>query len=393
MEDLVNSLLLFDKDLTEEELLIKNTVREYADKIIIPNICDDYEQAKIPDNLIEQLASLGLFGMTLPEEYGGSNASSVAYGIACQELERADSAIRSFVSVQSSLCMYPIFAYGTKEQKAKYLLPMSRGQVIGCFGLTEPDGGSDPAGMKTTATKVAGGWLLNGSKLWITNSTIANIAIVWAKINLDGQSEIRGFIVDLTSPGVATSKITNKMSLRASITGTLNFSDVMLPDDSLLPGTERGLVAALGCLTQARYGIAWGAIGAAEYCFEQALEYAKTRKQFGRPIASNQLIQKQLVDSYTEICKAKMFNLNLGRLKDEGHLNYVLVSMAKMNACIEALKITRTCRNILGANGISLEYHVMRHMNNLESVFTYEGTDNIHTLTIGRYITGINAFM
>lgn len=288
--------------------------------------------------------------------------------------------------------MYPIFAYGSKEQKANYLPAMSKGQIIGCFGLTEPDGGSDPASMKTTAVKVNDGWLLNGNKLWITNSTIANIAIVWAKVNLGASTEIRGFLVDLKSPGVTSSKITNKMSLRASVTGALNFSDVLLPKDSLLPGTERGLVAALGCLTQARYGIAWGAMGAAEYCFMQALEYAKTRKQFGRSIASNQLIQKQLVDCYTEICKARMFNLNLGRLKDEGNLNYVLVSMAKMNACREALNITRTCRNILGANGISLEYHIIRHMNNLESVFTYEGTDNIHTLTIGRYLTGCSAF-
>lgn len=392
MASLSDEFLNLNNLFTEEEQLIRNSVREFADSKIIPDIAKYFEQGEPPKDLIPQLAELGLFGMTLPVEYGGSAASNVAYGLACQELERADSAIRSFVSVQSSLCMYPIFAYGTEEQKKKYLLPMSQGKIIGCFGLTEPDSGSDPASMKTVAVKNKSGWVLNGSKMWITNATIADIAIVWAKVS-DGVTDgIRGFIVDLKSKNVTTHLIKHKMSLRASLTGELNFSDVLLSEDSLLPGSTKGLSAALGCLTQARYGIAWGAIGAAEYCFEQALDYAKTRKQFERPIAANQIIQKQLVDIYTEICKAKIFNLNLGRLKDQNKLDYVLVSMAKKNSCYEALKAARMCRNILGANGISLEYHIIRHMNNLESVFTYEGTDNIHTLAIGRYLTGISAF-
>ncbi|MBP9722990.1 MAG: acyl-CoA dehydrogenase family protein [Gammaproteobacteria bacterium] len=390
-------ILGINKQFSEEELLIAKTVRDFADSNLIPMMTEHYEKASMPEDLIEQIASLGLFGMTLPVEHGGSAATNVAYGLACAELERADSAVRSFVSVQSSLCMYPIFKYGTEEQKTKYLLPMSQGRIIGCFGLTEPDSGSDPASMKTTATPInkdrlgAGGWLLKGSKMWITNAPIAHLGIIWAKTP-DG---IRGFLIDMQSKGVKTQLIKHKMSLRASITGEISFNDVFVPEDAILPGTTKGLGAALGCLTQARYGIAWGAIGAAEFCLDQTVEYAKTRKQFERPIASNQLIQKQLVDCYTEICKAKLFNLNLGRLKDANpnaaELN-ISVSMAKMNACREALKIARTCRNVLGANGISLEYHVIRHMNNLESVFTYEGTDNIHTLAIGRFLTGINAF-
>jgi len=388
VNSLVDDLLLLDAQLSEEEKLIKTSVRDYIDSKIIPHIAHNYEEALMPENLITQLGEMGLFGMTLPAQYGGADASPVAYGLACQELERGDSAIRSFVSVQSSLCMYPIYAYGTEEQKNKYLPPMSRGEIIGCFGLTEPDSGSDPSSMKTNAKKTSKGWLLNGSKMWITNATIAKIAIVWAKTD-DG---IRGFIVDMKSKGVTASLIKHKMSLRASLTGELSFTDVELSEDSLLPGSSKGLGAALGCLTQARYGIAWGAMGAANFCFEQALEYSKTRKQFNKPIAANQLIQKQLVDCYTEICKAKLLNLNLGRLKEQNKADYILVSMAKMNSCSQALQIARTCRNILGANGISLEYHVIRHMNNLESVFTYEGTDNIHTLAIGRHITGCNAF-
>lgn len=384
----VDDLLLLDNNFTEEEKLIKNSVRDYVDAKIIPSISEHFENATMAQDLITQLSAMGLFGMTLPSQYGGIGASPVAYGLACQELERGDSAIRSFVSVQSSLCMYPIYAYGSEAQKKNYLPAMSRGEIIGCFGLTEPDSGSDPASMKTTAVKTNGGWVLNGSKMWITNATIANIAIVWAKTS-DG---VRGFIVDTKIKGVTASLIKHKMSLRASLTGELSFSDVQLSDDCLLPGSSKGLGAALSCLTQARYGIAWGAMGAAEFCFEQALDYTKTRKQFDKPIANNQLIQKQLVDCYTEICKAKLLNLHLGRLKEQDKANYILVSMAKMNACRQALDIARTCRNILGANGISLEYHVIRHMNNLESVFTYEGTDNIHTLAIGRHITGCNAF-
>jgi glutaryl-CoA dehydrogenase len=388
MQDLFSDLLYIDNSFTEEEILIRSTVREFADKNIIPVITEHYEQGTFPPNLKIQLASLGLLGMTLPEQYGGSNASSVAYGLACQELERGDSAVRSYVSVQSSLCMYPIYAYGTEEQKKKYLPAMSRAEVIGCFGLTEPDSGSDPASMKTVAVKKDNHWILNGSKMWITNATVADIGIIWAKT----EQGIRGFIVDLKADGVTRSEIKLKMSLRASITGELAFSNVVVPAENLLPGTEKGLVSALGCLTQARYGIAWGAMGAAMFCFEKALEYAKQRIQFNSPIAGSQLVQKQLVDAYTEICKAQLLNLNLGKLKDNNQAHYAYVSMAKMNACREAINIARVCRNILGANGISLEYHVIRHMNNLESVFTYEGTDNVHTLIVGRHLTGISAF-
>lgn len=388
MQNLFNDLLYIDNYLTEEEILIRENVRSFTDKNIIPIIAQHYEQGTFPPELKQQLASLGLFGMTLPEQYGGSNASSIAYGLACQELERGDSAVRSYVSVQSSLCMYPIYAYGSETQKQKYLPSMSRAETIGCFGLTEPDSGSDPGSMKTVAVKKNNHWVLNGSKMWITNATVADIGIIWAKTE-DG---IRGFIVNLKSDGVSRSEIKLKMSLRASITGELAFSNVIIPDENLLPGTKNGLVSALGCLTQARYGIAWGAIGAAMFCFETALDYAKQRVQFNKVIAASQLIQKQLVDIYTEICKAQLLNLNLGNLKNNNQAHYAYVSMAKMNACREAINIARACRNILGANGISLEYHVIRHMNNLESVFTYEGTDNVHTLILGKYLTGVDAF-
>lgn len=387
--ELFNELLLLDRNYTEEELSIRDNVRNYVETKIIPNINENYENGTSPTNLRKQLSELGVFGMTLPSEYGGSNASYIAYGLVCQELERGDSAIRSYVSVQSSLCMYPIFAYGNDQQKQHYLPKMASGDILGCFGLTEPDSGSDPASMKTFATKQSdGSWLLNGSKMWITNATTADIGIIWAN-TVDG---IRGFIVDLQTKGITRHEIKKKMSLRASTTGELSFHDVVIPPENILPGSEKGLAAPLGCLTQARYGISWGAMGAAMYCFEQALNYAKTRKQFGKAIAGNQLIQKQLADIYLEICKAQTLNLNLAQLKDLNQAHYAYVSLAKMNGCRTALEIARTCRNILGANGISLEYHVIRHMNNLESVFTYEGTDNIHTLIVGRYLTGISAF-
>jgi glutaryl-CoA dehydrogenase len=384
MED----LLLLDEELTAEEKLVRDSVRKFVDHDVIPIIAEHYEQATFPKSLIKQSAKLGLLGMTLPEQYGGSSASYVSYGLVCQELERGDSGLRSFVSVQSSLCMYPIFAYGSEAQKTKYLPKMAAGELIGCFGLTEPDSGSDPGSMKTTATKVKDGWILNGSKLWITNATIADLAIVWAKTS-DG---IRGFVVEKGCPGFSTAEIKHKMSLRASITGELIFSDCFVSDSALLPGSEKGLGAALGCLTQARYGIAWGAIGAAEACFDSALSYCKERKQFDKPLAQFQLIQKDLTEMFNEINKAKWMNLRLGRLKDAGKANYAMVSLAKMNACKEALNIARMARNLLGANGISLEYPVIRHMHNLETVFTYEGTDNVHHLIVGRHLTGLNAF-
>jgi len=384
MED----FLQLDQQFTSEEILIRDTVRRWVSEEVTPLMENAYEEGRFPNELIPKLAELGLLGLTLPEEYGGSGASYVAYGLVCQELERGDSGIRSFASVQSSLCMYPIFQFGTEEQKKQYLPAMARGEVIGCFGLTEPDHGSDPGGMRTTAKKVKDGWQLNGSKMWITNASFADIAIVWAKTD----EGIRGFIVDCKSKGFSRSEIKHKLSLRASATGELAFEDCFVPDENYLPGSEKGLVAPLNCLTQARYGIAWGAMGAAMACFDIAVDYAKERKQFNKPIANFQLIQKDLADMFTEIVKAQCLNLQLGRLKDSDKASFAMVSMAKMNACKEALKITRMARNILGANGISLEYHVIRHMTNLESVFTYEGTDNIHHLVLGKHITGINAF-
>lgn len=385
MED----LFCLDEQLTTEEKLMRDSVRRFVDEDVLPSIATHYENAVFPRELIEKVAQLGLLGMVLPQTYGGLEASQVAYGLVCQELERGDSGLRSFVSVQSSLCMYPIFAYGTSEQKRRFLPDMAKGRLIGCFGLTEPDAGSDPASMKTRAIKVKGGWRLNGAKMWITNATIADLAIVWAK---EEDGSIRGFIVERDFKGFQTNEIKHKLSLRASITGEIVLEDCFVPEQNYLPGSEKGLTAALGCLTKARYGIAWGAMGAAQACYESALQYAKERIQFNKPIASFQMIQSDLVDMYTEIVKAQALNLQLGRLHDQERASFVMVSLAKMNACREALNIARKARNILGANGISLEYHVIRHMNNLESVFTYEGTDNMHHLIVGKHITGISAF-
>ncbi len=384
----MQDLMQLDNQLTTEEKLIQQSVRQFVDGEVIPLMMDAYEKAYFPKDLMPKMAKLGLMGMTLPEEYGGSNASSVAYGLVCHELERGDSALRSFISVQSSLCMFPIFTFGSEEQKTKYLPDMAQGKIIGCFCLTEPNSGSDPASMKTTAKKVNGGWQLNGSKMWLTNAPFADIAIIWAKTE-DG---IRGFIVPSDSKGLSITSMENKLSLRASATGEMALQDCFIEDDALLPGSGIGLNAPLQCLTQARYGIAWGAMGAAEFCYEQAVSYAKERIQFEKPVASCQMIQKDLADMLTEICKAQCFNYQLGRLKDAGQSNHVMVSMGKMNACREAIKIAHKARNILGGNGIMLEYHVMRHMNNLEAVYTYEGTDNIQHLILGRYITGFNAF-
>jgi len=384
MED----FLLLDEQLLEEERLMRDSIREFVEEAIIPKMPEACEKAKFPMELIPKLADMGLFGLTLPTEYGGAGANYVTYGLACQELERGDSSIRSFVSVQSSLCMYPIFSYGSEEQKKQFLPKMAKGELIGCFGLTEADAGSDPNSMKTTAKKVDGGWILNGSKLWITNGTIADLAIVWAKTD----QGIRGFIVEKNFKGFSRNEIKMKMSFRISNTGELVFSDCFVPDTHYLPGSGKGLSAALGCLTQARYGIAWGAIGAAMACYESALLYCKERHQFNRAIASFQLVQKDLVNMCLEIVKAQCLNLQLGRLKDKGLGTFAMVSLAKMNACKEALNIARLARNLLGANGISLEYPIIRHMTNLESVFTYEGTDNIHHLIVGKHITGFEAF-
>lgn len=384
MED----FLLLDEELTEEERLIRDSVRQFAERLVIPSMSQAFEEAKFPAHLIPQLADLGLLGVTLPQPYGGLGLNYISYGLVCQELERADSSLRSFISVQCSLCMFPIVAFGTELQKQQFLPKMAKGEYIGCFGLTEPDSGSDPSSMKTHARKVEGGWILNGTKMWITNATIAHLAIIWAKT----EEGVRGFIVEKSFQGFETQEIKHKMSLRASNTGELIFKDCFVPESHYLPGSIVGLKAPLDCLTQARYGIAWGAVGAAMACFEAALQYSKDRKQFGKSIASFQLVQKDLCDMFLEIVKAQTVNLRIGKLKDQGKCTFSMVSFAKMNACKEALKIARMARNLLGANGISLEYPVIRHMQNLEAVFTYEGTDNIHHLIIGKHITGFDAF-
>lgn len=384
----MDDLLYLDELLTDDERLMRDSVTRFVSEEVTPLMAEAFETAHFPMELVPKMAELGLFGLTLPVEYGGSGASYMMYGVLCEALEKGDSGLRSFVSVQSSLCMYPIYRYGSEEQKKHWLPKMAAGKVIGCFGLTEPDAGSDPGSMRTHAKKVAGGWQLNGSKMWITNAPIADIAIVWAKTD----EGIRGFLVEKDFDGFTRNEIKQKMSLRASITGELVFDNVFVPDSHLLPGSTKGLGAPLSCLSQARYGIAWGAIGAAEACFDITNDYLLNRKQFDKPLASFQLIQRDLANMYTEIVKAKCMNIRIAQLKDEGRDKPEMISLAKGNACREALKIARNCRNLLGGNGISLEYHVIRHMLNLESVFTYEGTDNVHILVLGRHITGISAF-
>lgn len=384
----MDDLLFLDEQLHDEERMIRDSVTRFVNNDVRPLMAEAFEHAHFPKELIKKSADMGLLGLTLPTEYGGAAASYVSYGLVCQELERGDSGLRSFVSVQSSLCMFPIFRFGNEEQKQRFLPQMAAGNIIGCFGLTEPDSGSDPASMRTHAKKVPGGWRLSGAKMWITNAPIADIAIVWATT----EEGIRGFIVERGFDGFTTPEIKLKMSLRASITGELVFEDVFVPDENLLPGSDKGLGAALACLSQARYGISWGAMGAAMECFDITRDYTLERKQFNKPIASFQMIQQDLASMYTEIIKGQCLNLQIGRLKDQKRDTPIMISLAKGNACREALNIARKCRNLLGGNGISLEYHVIRHMLNLESVFTYEGTDNIHTLVLGRHITGINAF-
>ena len=384
----MQDILLIDDLLREEEKIARDSLRRFIADEAISLMPEAYEKGRFPMELVPKMAEMGLLGITLPEEYGCAGSNYVTYGLVCQELEYGDSGLRSFVSVQSSLCMYPIVKYGSEDQRKKYLPGMARGELIGCFGLTEPDAGSNPDGMKTRAKKVDGGWILNGSKMWITNAQIADLAVVWAKTD----EGIRGFILEKEMKGFQRIEIKKKMSLRASATGELVMDDCFVPDENFLPNSVKGLTCPLSCLTQARYGIAWGAVGAAMACYDIALNYAKDRIQFGKPIASFQLIQKDLVTMLNEIVKAQLQNLRVGRLIDEGKPSHVQVSMSKMNSAREALNIARMARNMLGANGISLEFHVIRHMTNLESIFTYEGTDNIHNLILGRYITGINAF-
>lgn len=376
-----------DSLLSEDEKMIRETVRDFVSSEVIPIIEKYNREGKFPDHLIGKMAELGLFGVTLPQKYSCAELNNVSYGLIMQELERGDSGIRSFVSVQSSLVMYPIFTFGSEAQKDYWLPLLAQGKKIGCFGLTEPDFGSNPGGMVTKAEKVDGGFLLNGAKMWITNGTIADIAIVWAK--LDGI--VRGFIVEKGMKGFAAPEMKGKHSLRASVTSELIFDNVFLPKENILPKTI-GLKNALMCLNQARYGIAWGVVGSMMACYDTALEYAKTRIQFGKPIAAYQMTQEKLVYMLTEITKAQLLNIQLGRLKDNGTLKYTQVSLAKRNNCEKASEIAKIAREILGANGILDEYPVMRHLANLESVKTYEGTHEMHTLIVGEDITGISAF-
>lgn len=376
-----------ESQFAQDEIMVRDMVREFVTAEVIPIIDDHYEKGTFPYNLVPRMAELGLFGPTLPEEYGGSNLNNVAYGLITQELERGDSGLRSFVSVQSALVMWPIFTYGSDEQKRRYLPPMARGEIIGSFGLTEPDFGSDPAGMLTRAERKGDGWLLNGAKMWITNATCADVSLVWAK----SDEGVLGFLVDKDTPGYSAPEQKKKMSLRASVTSEIILEDCYVPDSARLPKVK-GMRGPLTCLTQARYGIAWGAIGAAMECFHTAVEYSKSRIQFSKPIAAFQLTQKKLAEMLTEITKAQLICLHLGRLKDRGKADYVQISFAKRNNVEMALEVARTARNILGANGISLEYPVIRHMMNLESVYTYEGTHEIHTLILGERITGIPAY-
>jgi glutaryl-CoA dehydrogenase len=372
--------------LSEEERLVRDTVRKFVRERVLPIIGEHFEAGTFPRELIPAIAELGLLGMHL-QGYGCAGLSAVCYGLACQELEAGDSGLRSFVSVQGSLAMFPIFAFGSEEQKQLWLPSMARGEVIGCFGLTEPDFGSDPSGMRTSARRDGDSYVLNGTKMWITNGGIADLAVVWARAE-DG---IRGFLVERGTPGFSTSDIHHKLSLRASVTSELHFEECRVPSTNMLPNV-RGLRGPLSCLDEARYGIAWGAAGAARACYEVALDYAKSRVQFNRPIGSFQLVQRKLAIMATELVKAQLLALQLGRLKDEGLLHPVQVSIAKRNNVREALETAREARSVLGANGVTLEYPISRHMNNLESVFTYEGTDDIHTLIIGQAITGLNAF-
>ena len=382
-----------DSALSEEERAVRDSVRRFVDERVLPIIGEAYVQGRFPRELVPELAALGVFGANLPEEYGCAGLNNVQYGLIMQELERGDSGVRSFASVQGALAMYPIYAFGSEEQKRHWLPRMAAGEIIGCFGLTEPDYGSNPSGMITMAREQAdGSWILDGSKMWITNGSTAQIAVVWAKTNGDqSDRSIRGFIVPTDTPGFRAKDQKGKLSLRASDTSELSFQDVHLPADAILPGSG-GLKSPLMCLTQARYGISWGALGAAMACFEEALDYAKTRVMFDRPIGGFQLQQVRLADMLTEIVKGQLVSLHLGRLKDAGTFTPQQVSLAKRNNVHVATEIAREARRLLGANGILAEYAAMRHMANLESVYTYEGTHDVHSLILGQAVTGLNAF-
>ena len=373
--------------LSEEERAVQDTVARFVDERVIPIIGDAFDEGRFPKELVPEIAELGLLGSSLPEKYGCAGLNAVSYGLICQELERGDSGIRSFVSVQSSLCMYPIYAYGSEEQRMRWLPDMAAGKVIGCFGLTEPHGGSDPANMKTRAVRDGGDWVINGSKMWITNGNLADIAIVWAQTE-DG---IQGFVLEKGMPGFSAQEIKHKMSLRASVTSALFFDNVRVPDANRLPNVK-GLKGPLGCLTQARYGITWGPIGAAIACLDEVLGYTKERILFDRPVAATQSAQIKMAEMARRITLAQLLVVQLGRLKDAGTMQPAQVSLAKWNNCRMAIDIARECRDLLGGAGITTEHAAIRHALNLESVITYEGTETVHQLVIGRELTGINAF-
>jgi glutaryl-CoA dehydrogenase len=382
-----------DSVLSEEERAVRDSVRRFVDERVLPIIGDAYVEGRFPKEIIPEMAKLGVFGANLPEEYGCAGLNNVQYGLIMQELERGDSGVRSFASVQGALAMYPIYAFGSEEQTRRYLPKMAAGEVIGCFGLTEPDFGSNPSGMVTMAKEQPDGtWVLNGAKMWITNGSTAHIAIVWAKTNGDASdTSIRGFVVPTNARGFKAKDQKGKLSLRASDTSELVFQDVRLPADAILPKSA-GLKSPLMCLTQARYGISWGAIGAAMACFEEALDYAQHRVMFDRPIGGFQIQQQRLADMLTEIVKAQLVSLHLGRMKDAGTFTPQQVSLAKRNNVNIATDVAREARRLLGANGILAEYASMRHMENLESVYTYEGTHDVHALILGQAVTGLNAF-
>jgi glutaryl-CoA dehydrogenase len=376
---------------SEEERMVRDVARRFVDDEFLPCIQKSFREGSFPMELVPRLGQLGFLGITLPTQYGCAGLNSVAYGLVSQELERGDSGLRSFASVQSSLVMYPIYTFGSEKQKSFWLPRMAKAEAIGCFGLTEPDFGSNPGGMITRAKREKGGFILNGTKRWITNGSVSDVAVVWAKLEEDGRDVVRGFLVEKERKGFTRYDIEGKFSMRASITSELIFEDCWIPEENILPGSG-GLKSPLMCLTQARYGISWGAIGAAIACYESAVDYAKNRVMFSKPIGGYQLVQSKLVWMVTEITKAQLLSLRLGRLKDSGKMRPEHVSMAKMNNVSIALHVSRLARDILGANGITDEYPIIRHMLNLETVNTYEGTEDIHRLTIGRDITGLNAF-
>jgi len=380
----------FDNQLTEDERLIRDSARSYAQEKLQPRVLEAFEEEKTDPEIFREMGEMGLLGVTVPEEYGGIGAGYVSYGLVAREVERVDSGYRSMMSVQSSLVMYPIYAYGTEEQRKKYLPKLSTGEFVGCFGLTEPDAGSDPASMKTVAKKVAGGYVLNGSKMWISNAPIADVFVVWAKSEEHG-GKIKGFVLEKGMKGLSAPKIANKLSLRASVTGEIVMKDVEVGEDALLPNVE-GLKGPFGCLNRARYGISWGVLGAAEFCWHAARQYGLDRKQFNKPIAGTQLYQKKLADMQTEITLGLQGSLRVGRLMDEANAAPEMISMMKRNNCGKALDIARMARDMHGGNGISLEFQVIRHMVNLETVNTYEGTHDVHALILGRAQTGLQAF-